>query len=68
MFEEYKVDILKEFDLKEKLTLRLQADKKVMATEVEMAKMVICEKELCEVAQKNYKETIDVINKEKFLK
>ena len=67
MFEEYRTDILREFGIQENIVKSLTAEKEQLQTEIEMAKFVICEKELCEVAQLKYKETIDLINKDKFL-
>lgn len=67
MFEEYRSDILREFNLQERIAKKLTEDKERLICEIDMAKLIICEKNLCEMAQKHYKDSIEVVNKDKLL-
>lgn len=67
MFEEYRKDILREFTVKEDICTSFLNEKKILMGELEMAKLIIGDKDLCENAQKRYKEVINASNKEKLL-
>ena len=66
-FEEYKRDIERECDLKEDIIKRLNFDKEQLMMELDLAKLIICERELVQAVQAHYKETIDNFNRNKFL-
>ena len=66
-FEDHKKDIQREFDLQEAISKKLGLEKDQLLKEIEIAKMILSNKELSLVANQRFKECIDIVNKEKLL-
>jgi hypothetical protein len=47
MFEDYRKDILREFTIKEDICTSVLNEKKILMGELEMAKLIIGDKDLC---------------------
>lgn len=66
-FEEFRKDMNREFDIQESISKKLQYEKDQLMKEIEIAKMILSNKELSQVANQRFKECIDNLNKEKIL-
>ena len=67
MFDDYKKDITREFGLKEQISQRLALEKEQILKEIDIAKMILSDKNLCQVAHQRFKDTIDTVHREKLL-
>ena len=67
-YEQYKLDTVKEFQLKDKLVAKWKRKCGEIVQEVQMAKIILSDHNLGQVACKEFKKTCEDINKDNLLK